>query len=454
MSPAVASAAPRLAARAPTHDAEKQRARRKEDATARVIKRWHGLGALLAAAFYSLFFSAHLKFQDTPIYIRDGILFGAQTHSVFQDLTTERSGDHSRISTLHPAFTLIHQPATQLLTKGWELLGRPRVEASRHGVATLTCLAGALAVVMVYHTLLWAGLPGLRAVLLAAAFGAGTCAWIMAPLPETWLFAGTGAAAMAAVTARGNLARPVWHLLAAVYAISCFIGNLIPCLILALTRCAQDRTQFGSFHARPLLTVLGAITLTFALANVQRQLYPHSAPLPRSWQDVLALRSDWHASAETAPLLAREIFVSNIVAPAEFTAVPDKSRSRIVLNEARWSSLGLQHGLSAGWLLLLALALAGIVWRAQMDPLALGLISALAWSVLTVSWYGSEDRLLVHASQWTPLVVVLAGLGLERALQHWRFIATPVTLFLAVFVCALITRNWLFINEIAAIPGR
>lgn len=454
MTSAGLSAAPRLSVHAPSTVPLRPPQRQRPVGTAAVIMRWHGLGALLAVAFYSLFFSAHLKFENTPIYIRDGIIFGAQTQSVFLDLSTERSGDHGRVNALHPAFTLIHQPLAQLFTRGWGLLGQPPAQAARHGVATLTCLVGALVVVMVYHTLLWAGAPGLRAALMAMAFGAGTCAWIMAPLPETWLFAGAGAAAMAAVTARGPLAKPVWHLLAAVYAISCFVGNIIPCLIMALTRCAQDRGQTGSFSLRPLLTVLVAVTLAFGLANLQRELYPRSAPLPRSWAEVQALRSGWQASADTAPLLAREIFISNIVAPSQFTAVPDKSRSKIVLNDPGWSSLGLRHGLSGGWLLLLALAFAGIVWRAQMEPLALGLIAVLVWSITTVSWYGSQDRLLVHACQWTPLVVIVAGLGLERALQHWRVIAVPVTFFLAIFVSALITRNWMFITEVAAIPGR
>ena len=72
------------------------------------------MGAILAVAFYSLFFSAHLKFQNTPIYVRDGLIFGAASKSVFMDLTTERQGAHSQISVLHPAFTLIHQPLAQL----------------------------------------------------------------------------------------------------------------------------------------------------------------------------------------------------------------------------------------------------------------------------------------------------------------------------------------------------
>lgn len=49
---------------------------------------------------------------------------------------------------------------------------------------------------------------------------------------------------------------------------------------------------------------------------------------------------------------------------------------------------------------------------------------------------------------------MIIGLGLERALRQWRFISKPVTLFLAIFVSTLITRNWVFLSEVAGIPGR
>lgn len=428
--------------------------RRRASDTSRLLMRWHGLGAMLAVAFYSLFFSAHLKFKDTPIYIRDGIIFSARTQTVFLDLAGDRSTDHRGITAVHPAFTLLHQPLTQVFIKGWQLLGQPEATAARHGVAMLTCLAASLSVVMVYHTLLWSGANTLRSLLMAMTFGASTCAWIMAPLPETWIFAGLGAALMASVTARGALARPAWHLTAYVYAVSCFVGNIIPCLIMALTRCAQERAQTGGFNIRPLLLVPVAITLSFGLANLQREIYPRSSPLPTNWKEVQALRSEWKATTDTAPLIAREIFVSNIVTPAQVTAVPDKTRSKVILNRNDWSTLGLHQGLTGGWLLVIALASAGILWRARKEPLALGLIATLIWSISIVSWYGTQDRLLVHACLWTPIVVMIVGLGLERALRQWRFISKPVTLFLAIFVSTLITRNWMFLSEVAGIPGR
>jgi len=416
--------------------------------------RWHGLGAMLAVAFYSLFFAAHLRFQDTPIYIRDGVLFGSATQTVFTDLVTARTGDHGKISPLHPAFTLLHQPLAHAAIKGWRLLGLDPSSSQKHGIAVLTCLAAALTVVMVYHALLWSGAPSLRAAFLSMIFGAGTCAWVMAPLPETWIFAGLGVAALIAVTARGALAHSAWHLLAAVYAMSTFIGNVLPCLILAMTRCAQDRMQTGAFSARPLLILLAAFTLTFGLANVQRAVYPSSAPLPKSIAEWKSLRSDWEATRETQALIAREVFVSNIVAPAYAATQPDHSRTKVVLNEPFWSALGLRRGLSGGWLLILSLAFAGLVWRAQIEPFTLGVIAVLIWSIATVGWYGRQDHLLLYACLWTSVVVIAAGLGLERALQHWQKLVLPVTLFLGIFLIALLTRNWLFILEVAAIPGK
>lgn len=427
---------------------------RSPDKTARVLTRWHGMGALLVAVFYSLFFAAHLKFQDTPIYVRDGIIFGAATQSVFQDLSTGRLGTHDQISPLHPAFTLLHQPPAQFMIKGWQFIGQDPGSAQKHGIAILTCLAAALSVVMVYHALLWSGSGSMHSVLLAMTYGTGTCALIMAPLPETWLFAGLGVAALIAVTARGALAHPAWHIAAATYAMSCFIGNIIPCLIMAMTRCAQDRLQFGSFHARPILITLAAFALTFGLATAQRQIYPGSAPLPKSWEQWQELRSDWEATRETQALVAREVFVSNIVAPAYASIIPDRTRSKVVLQAPVWSALGLQRGLSAGWLLILALAFAGIVWRAQIEPFTLGVIGVLIWSIATVSWYGSQDHLLLYACLWTSVVVIAVGLGLDRALQHWKKLNFPVSLMLGIFVSALVSRNWLFILDVVAAPGR
>jgi hypothetical protein len=409
---------------------------------------------MLLVAFYSLFFAAHLKFQETPIYLRDGVLFGSSTHTVFTDLITERTGDHGKISPLHPAFTLVHQPLAQIAIKSWQSLGKDVSSAQKHGIAVITCLAAAFTVVMVYHSLLWSGAPSMRAAFLAMIFGAGTCAWIMAPLPETWIFAGLGVAAMIAVTARGLYVHTAWHLLASVYAMSTFIGNLLPCLILAMTRCAQDRMQTGSFSARPLLILVTAFTLTFGLANLQRALYPNSTPLPKNAAEWKALRSDWEATRETQALIAREVFVSNIVAPPYAASQPHKSRAKVVLNEPFWSALGLRRGLSGGWLLILSLAFAGLVWRAQIEPFTLGVIAVLIWSIATVGWYGRQDHLLLYACLWSSVVVIAVGLGLERALQHWQKLVMPVTLFLGIFLIALLTRNWLFILEVAAIPAK
>lgn len=416
--------------------------------------RWRGMGAMLAIAFYSLFFSAHLKFHETPIYIRDGLIFGAKTQTVFKDLTAGRTEDHRGISALHPGFLLLHQPAAQLFTQGWQTLGQDVSSARKHGVAVLSCIAGALAVVMIYHTLLWAGSATLRAVLLAMIFGASTCVWIMSPLPEVWTFAGLGIVGLIAVTARGSLAHPAWHLLASVYAISCFVGNIIPCLIMATTRCAQDYQQEARFNPRPLLITLIAITLSFGIANVQRVIYPASTPLPQSFQEWQNLNTGWEASRETQALVAREVFVSNIVAPPFVTTEMEVSRPKVVLSLPLWQMLDLRRGVSAGWLLILAIAFAGLVWRAQIEPFTLGVLGVLMWSIAAISWYGNQDTLLLHACLWTGLVVIAVGLGLERALTHWVALTSPLTFFLAIFLSAQITRNWIFLQQVAAMPGQ
>ncbi len=420
--------------------------RHKPDRAATVLTRWRGMGAMLAVAFYSLFFAAHLKFNETALYVRDGLILGARGQTVFNDLTTDIGDDHTGISPMHPAFTLLHQPVAQLLIKGWSALGNDPSNARKHSVAALTCLAGALAVVMIYHTLLWAGSTTFRSILVAAIFGASTCVWMVAPLPEIWIFVGLGIVGLIAVTARGSLVHPLWHLLATVYAISTFAGSLIPCLIMALTRCAQERAQSEHYRPQPILITLIAITISFGLANVQREIFPHSAPLPKTWQECRALNSGWQATPETMTLVAREVFLTNIVAPA-----PVSTPAETTLNLPLPSKQQLHRGVSGGWLLIIALAFTGLIWRARLEPLMLGTATVLMWSIAALACYGQPETLLLHASLWTGLIVIVTGLGLERALTHWSWLTKPVTLMLMLFVSAQLVWNWLYIQDVAAL---
>lgn len=428
--------------------------RRQPGQATSVLTRWRGMGAILAVAFYSLFFSAHLKFQNTPIYVHDGLIFGAQSKTVFMDLASDREDGHGQISALHPAFTLLHQPLAQLFSSGWRALGMNPAQAQKHGVAVLTCLAAGLSVVMVFHTLLWCGCANLRAILLSMIYGASTCVWIMAPLPEVWLFAGLGILGMISITARGHLASPGWQIAVTVYAISTFVGSLIPCLILALTRFAQTRAVTGQFRPQSLLIPLVAVTLSFGLANLQRQIYPTSKPLPKNWQEWSTLGRGWDADRGDQALVMREVFISNIVAPPYVTTKSDQRRQKITVSQPIWSVLDLRRGVSGGWLLILALAFAGLIWRAQIDPFTLGITVVLMWSIVALSWYGAPETLLLHACLWTGVVIIAVGLGLERALNHWQRLVTPLTLFLGVFVSALIIRNWMYLVEVTRIPGQ
>lgn len=421
--------------------------------TSRVITRWRGMGAILAVAFYSLFFAAHQRLQDTPVYVRDGVLFGAQTQTVFRALTALREEDHRGIGAEHPAFLILHHAPLQLLMKGWQFLGQNVPQSGKRSLAMMTCLAGAFIVVMVYHALLWSGVTSLRSILLSIACGAGTCLLAASPVPDVWIFAGLGVAALAAVTARGPQA-PWWlHALVAVYAISCFVGNILPVLLLTLARCAHDSAQQQRFVYQPLLTALVAVTVTFGLANAQQRVYPLSDPLPKSLLTWKIDNAEWSSDRETAGRVGREVFLSNLVAPRAVATEPDAAfgnRRRVVLAEASWARLDLQKGIAAGWFLLLALAFAGLVWRAQLDPFTLGILAVIVWYIAALPWYGSPDRLLMLACLWTPAVVIATGLGLERSLEHWPKIRLPVTLLMAAFVTAQITRNWMFVQEVAA----
>jgi hypothetical protein len=221
---------------------------------------------------------------------------------------------------------------------------------------------------------------------------------------------------------------------------------------MALVRCAQDRDQTGSFALRPLIMVFAAITLSFSLANIQRMIYPTSTALPTSLASWCSFSKGWQSSRDTQAVVAREVFVSNVVAPAQVTTQTDASRKKVVVGETQWAALDLRRGLTGAWLLILALAFAGLVWRAQVEPFTLGVLAMLMWSIAALEWYGSRDTILLHACLWTGNVTV--GLGLERAMDHWKLLSLPITFFIAIFLSALITRNWIFLQEIALMPVR
>lgn len=416
---------------------------------ARMLTRWRGMGALLAVTFYSLFFAAHGQFQETTAHVRDDVFYAARTQTTFLALTSDRSRDMRGIGAEHPAFVLLHQPLAQGLIRGWKSLGLDLISARKHGVAMLTGAAGALAVVMVFHALLWSGVGRLRSVLLAMAYGAGTSTLLLAALPEVWIFVGLSVAMLAALAARGLLA-PWWlHLLAGVYAVSCFVGSAILVALFSIVRCAQDTAQLRRFSPKPLLIPFATLALTFGVAKLQGVLFPISSSLPtdlRVWQ---VREAGWPELKNTAGRITREVFLTNLVAPpVPATERIGTQRRRVVLDDSDWQRLDWQKGVGAGWLLLVSLALAGLIWRSRTDPLALGLAGALAWTLAALAWHGSPDRLLLHACLWTPLVVVGTGLGLERSLEQWPRLRWPVTVLLAIFLAAQVTRNWAFLQQV------
>lgn len=420
-------------------------------ARARMLTRWRGMGALLALAFYSLFFAAHRQFQETTAHVRDDVFFAARTQTTFQALTGPRGEDKRGIGAEHPAFVLLHQPLVQGLIRGWQALGLDLNGARKHGVAMLTGAAGALAVVMVFHALLWSGAGRLRGLLLAMAYGAGTSTLLMAALPEVWIFSGLSVALLAALTARGALA-PWWlHLLAGVYAVSCFVGNAIVVAVFGVVRCAQDTAQNRRFTARPLMVTLAALALAYGAGRLQGMLFPLSSPMPEDMRVWQVAGAGWPEGGNVAGRVTREVFLTNLVAPPAITTTETtgSQRRRVVLDDTDWKRLDWQKGVGAGWLLLLALAAGGLVWRACMDPLALGLAGALVWTLAALAWHGSPERLLPHACLWTPLVVIATGLGLERSLERWPRLRWPVTLLLAAFLAAQVERNWAFLQQAA-----
>jgi predicted ferric reductase len=114
--------------------------------TAKLHRRWGwlGMGALLFTAFCSFFFAGHLELVKTTVYMKDGVVPGA-------DAGSKGTGAAS-------SFLLVHRIPVAVMEAGWRPFSKDAVEVKKRAVGTLQGIAGALAVVFLYHLLLWSRL--------------------------------------------------------------------------------------------------------------------------------------------------------------------------------------------------------------------------------------------------------------------------------------------------------
>ena len=427
---------------------------------AKLHRRWRGMGALIFMVFYSLFFSVHTELSKTTIFLKDHVVFSADTASVYADLSGPGDAAGSRGTGEASSFLLLHRVPIKLLTYLWSRASSDERMAAKHAVATLQGIAGALMIVFAYHLLLWSGLNTWNASLFAAVLGCSTTTMVFTAIPQTQIFSMLGITAMLTSMARGKHARWWEFSCAALYSVLCSHWNLIPAMILALVRGVHRWRVSGSY--KPIPAVLGSVSFLalFAIGGMMLQswLYPRASQMDAF--DVA--RSSWttlrqvQERAATTPWIARiqDVFVTNIVPPTatmldDSTAGERKTRRTVSLLDEEWFVLDFRHAIWAGWLLLVLLGLSGLSAAAEHAGVATGALLVLGWQVLFYGALENPGERLLHSFAWTPLVVALVGVGVGRSLEKFKGLNVPVAVLLLAFVGVQGTRSYRFIHEIA-----
>ncbi len=420
---------------------------------AQLHRRWRGIGPVLFAIFYSLFFAAHLKLEKTAVYLKDDVVLSANTAAFFTDLTSEPAQAGARGSGQGSAFLLLHHHPARVLAVVWLLFSDSPGAAARHAVAAMTSAAGALTVVLLYLTLMCCGVARLRAVLFASVLGASTAVGLFAALPQPQIFSALGLMAALAAVARGQAAFWWEFPAAAFYACCCSLWDVIPILLLVLVGAVRDCRAGGSM--RPLFSgFISAVLLllvTLGAMKLQSWVYPGSgavSPVAVLRESVGTLNQASRQAADVSwSARMQDVLFANVIAPTVSTV--ESGRRTVTLAEGSWLEMDVQHGIGSVWLLLLLLGLIGLPWAMRSNATTVAALLLGGWLVLFHGSLEAPGERLLHSSLWTPAVITLVGLGVEQPLRRWSWLQWPVMAALGVFLVLQTGHNGLFIAEIA-----
>jgi hypothetical protein len=420
---------------------------------AQLHRRWRGIGPILFAIFYSLFFAAHLKLEKTAVYLKDDVVFAANTAAFFTDLTSEPAQAGARGSGQGSAFLLLHHHPARVMAVLWLLFSDSPVAAARHAVAAMTSAAGALTVVLLYLTLMCCGVARLRAVLFASVLGVSTAVGLFAALPQPQIFSALGLMAALAAVARWRAALWWEFPVASFYACCCSLWNIIPILLLVLVGAVRDCRAGGS--VRPLFSgfISAALLLlvTLGAMKLQSWAYPGSGAVSSAalMHETVGTLSQASRQVADVPWTARmqDVLFANVIAPTVSTV--ESGRRTVTLAEGRWLEMDVQHCIGSVWLLLLLLGLIGLPWAMRSNATTVAALLLGGWLVLFHGSLEAPGERLLNSSLWTPAVIALVGLGVEQPLRRWSWLQWPVMAALGVFLVLQTGHNGLFIAEIA-----
>lgn len=348
------------------------------------------MGALLLTAFYSFFFAGHLELVKTTVYLKDGVVMGADAAAVQADLTLPRGDAGSKGTGAASSFLLVHRIPVAVFEAGWTSFSKDANEAKKMAVGTLQGIAGALMVVFLYHLLLWSGLSTWNAVMFAAILGFSTTATVFTAVPQVLIFSMLGLTGMLTAMARGKRAQWWEFSAAALYSVLCSHRNLIPVAILALSRAVWRWRTTDSF--RPVPAVLGSMSLLILMAvggmMLQSWIYPKSSQMD-VFDVAKSSMTTLHQAKERVamtPWISRlqDVFFTNILAPTptmldQSKAQERKTRRVVSLVDEEWFVLDFRHAFWAGWMILMLLGLTGLPNAAEHAGVATRALLLLGW---------------------------------------------------------------------------
>lgn len=419
---------------------------------ARMHRRWHGVGVVLFVVCYSLLFAAHLKFEKTSLYLKDGSFLGANSASFYNDLTGPMQKAGSGGTGKDSAFLLVHHLPTQLLVMAWSPFAGSESAARRHALGSLTSCAGALTAVFLYLALCWAGLGRVRAVVFVGIVASSAALMLAAVVPQASIFSALGLVAALAVVARGREAAWWEFMVAALYAVCCEPWNVLPLLPMALVRTV--RAACGGGGIRPFLGLMVSVVLlvvaAFAAGRAQSWVYPAA----QRQMEAVAVRqqiANLQQAVQGLPQLAwpeklQDLWVSNLVGPAlEF----EQSSRSVQMPYFDWAKFDAKRGVWLAWMGLLALGGMGLLPALRRRGAAVAALLSGAGVYLLHAAVDAPAQRLAAAVLWTPALAFVLAVGTDRLIRRWPLLHVLVMLFSVLFLVFQFGRNQIFITEAA-----
>jgi len=388
-------------------------------------------GVLLSALFFGLYFLIG-SVLNSRYFDVDDIFFDSDGFIWRYRLTTDQWQDFYWRS-VHPLALLILRPSVNLLSMF--------LHGDLHFAAiTLTAIAGALCVFLVWKFMKEALQNTVSALIMAFLFGISTSHLIFGSLIETYVFLTAATLLFFVLMQKGNYSLPL------------LVSVGIITMGITLTNFAQ--TVIALFGTKPNLKfifkyVFIVVALVVSLTLVSSLFYPNASPYFFVPSSFLAERQNVRVvSLNRAQALVRAFMFNNIVAPSPLLSHKDIPFVQFRFYRAedyKISEYSTPLQATTGWIWLSLLVIAAIFFvkdfKSHNMRLTFSLLGCVVFNLLLHLRYGKE--LFLYSPNWTYAVVLLIGISWKNLLPLRGF-----QIFLISFLLLLMLNNAALIYQI------